>query len=229
MKNRSISLPPRAIVFDLDGTLVDSAPDLQVALNEVLNEAGWPSLDLDTVTSMMGDGVDKFVERGVSHAGGDLASGDLPDLIGRFLERYAQHPTRFTKPYPGVAETLSRMRQADYALGVCTNKNHDLSVTILREFGLDGYLGAVIGGDSLDKRKPDPEPLLATLAELGVQPSSAVMVGDSRNDVAVARRAGIPAIVVSYGYCPDGADRLGADITIDKFADLPDALIILTT
>ena len=219
-----MSPSPRAVVFDLDGTLVDSLPGLQAAFNEVLGEDGWPPLDLEAATTLVGDGVAKFVERGLAHVGWELAPDDLPRLVGRFVAHYAKDPARFTAPYPGVAETLSRLRRAGYELGVCTNKNHDLSVAILGELGLERYFGAVIGGDSRDRRKPHPEPLLATLGELGAAPSAAVMVGDSRNDVLVARRAGLPAIAVSYGYCPGGVGGLGADATIDRFSDLPAAL-----
>ena len=219
-----MSPSPRAVVFDLDGTLVDSLPGQQAAFNEVLGEDGYPPLGLEVATTLVGDGVAKFVERGVAHVGWDLAPEDLPGLVSRFVARYAKNPTRLTKPYPGVAETLCRLRRAGFKLGVCTNKTHDLSVAILGELGLEGYFGAVIGGDSRDRRKPHPEPLLAALGELGVAPSAAVMVGDSRNDVLVARRAGLPAIAVSYGYCPGGVGRLGADATIDRFSDLPAAL-----
>ncbi len=211
-----------AVVFDLDGTLVDSAPDLAAVLNEILDHEGWPSQDLATVASMVGDGVAKLVERGFARAGADLGDDELSRLVDRFLARYAENPTRFTKPFPGVAETLSRLRRTGYRLAVCTNKNHGPTVTILRNLDLESYFGAVIGGDSLVRRKPDPEPLLAALDELSASPSSAVMVGDSRNDVAAARAAGIPAITVSYGYGADSA--LGAEHTIDRFSDLPKTL-----
>ena len=220
---------PRAIVFDLDGTLIDSAAGLNAALNEVFEEEGWPHLSLDAATAMTGDGTAKFVERAVVGAGRDPAAEDLQGLLGRLLDRYGRNPTRATRLYPGVAETLPRLRRAGYAMGVCTNKHHGLSVAILRAFGLEAYMDAVIGGDSVERRKPHPEPLLATLVGLGVPPSSAVMVGDSPNDVAVARAAGVAAIAVSYGYDPSRAAELGPDLTIDRFADLPDALECLMT
>ena len=217
-----------AIVFDLDGTLVHSVPDLAAALNQLLAKEGLPEVTEDAATTMMGDGVAKLVERGFAHVGENIGAPALAPLIERFVGYYGERPTRLTHPYPGVIDTLRGLRKVGHRLAVCSNKPLSLTETILRRLSMDEFFGAVLGGDSLAARKPAPEPLLAAVEELGMPAANGIMVGDSRNDVAAARAAGMPVVVVSYGYCGDGADVLGADKVIDNFADLPETLSMLT-
>ena len=219
---------PKAITFDLDGTLVDSAPDLQAALNHVLTWAGRSTLDIDRVKGMVGDGVQKLVERALEATGGipdAEAVETLSHWVSRFIDEYQSHDIELTRPYPGVPETLDRLRKDGFALAVCTNKPQAATMHILDAFGLSKYFNAVLGGDVLDGiRKPDPKHLLATLAGLGVEPSEAVMVGDHLNDLACARGAGSPAVLCTYGYSRVPVTELGADAVIEHFADLPKAL-----
>jgi phosphoglycolate phosphatase len=215
---------PGALLLDLDGTLVDSAPDLAGALNQLRAEQGLSALALDEVKAMVGDGVAKLVERGLPPA---AATADPDRLVGRYVELYHARQTALTRPFPGVVETLRALNTAGWRLAVCTNKPEAASREILAAFGLDGLFAAVGGGDSFAERKPAAGHLLATLARMAAEPSSAVMVGDSPNDVLSARKAGLPVIVVGYGYSRVPPAELGADALIERFAELPAALAAL--
>lgn len=210
----------RAVVFDLDGTLVDSAPDLLAAANTMLAELGRRALSLDEVIAMIGDGVAKLVERALAATGG-LDGCEPAAVTQRFVEIYEGHAVDQTRPYPGVTEVLDRLQQQGVALGICTNKPEAATLEVLRDLDLARYFTAVIGGDSLDgARKPDPQPLLTIVHRLGATAAEAVMVGDNANDVQAARAAGMPVIVHARGYTRVPAADLGADAVIDGFADL---------
>ena len=209
-----------ALIFDLDGTLVDSAPDLHRSLNAVLAEQGCAPVSLADIRAMVGDGAAKLVERGFADTGAPCEAAALPGLVERFLVHYAAGRHAMTTAFPGVVETLSALKARGCRLGVCTNKPYRPSLEILEVLGLSGFFGAVTGGDSLPVRKPDPGHLLGTLALLDASADAAAMVGDSANDVTVARAAGVPAIVVSYGYTRVPASELGGDALIDSFGDV---------
>ncbi len=192
--------PFKAIVFDLDGTMIDSAPDLRVALNRLLAEHGRPALDLASVIKMVGDGVRKLVERGFAATGAAAPDADLDALTEKYLGFYEGHAADLSRPFPGVLAALAHFHGHGVALGVCTNKPHAATMEILKTFGMDGYFQAVVGGDSLDGiRKPDPRHLLAALEGLGVTADEAVMVGDNEHDMAVARASGVPVVAVAFG------------------------------
>lgn len=213
----------KAIVFDLDGTLVDSAPDLRAAVNRLLAEEGRRALTLDEVIGMVGDGAARLVERAWT-ATGD-GPGDLADLTGRFLAHYEGRAAERTRPYPGVPQTLAELAARGLALGVCTNKPEAATREVLEALGLARWFPAVVGGDTLDGiRKPDARPLLAVLERLGATPGEAVMVGDNANDVGTARAAGVPVIVRAGGYTRLPSEALGADAMIGAFAELPAVL-----
>lgn len=215
----------KAVVFDLDGTLIDSAPDLRVAVNKVLAEHRRRPLGLNEVKMMVGDGATKLVERAFAATGGEPAVSDLPNLTRRFLGFYEGHAAECTRPYPGVNETLSHLKADGLALGICTNKPEAATREVLHDLSLNGYFGAVLGGDSIDgARKPDPRVLQGVLDALGVAANDAVMVGDAANDVGVARALGVPVILVSYGYTRIPVDELGADLVISEFSQLTGAL-----
>ncbi|MGF1640127.1 MAG: phosphoglycolate phosphatase [Rhodospirillales bacterium] len=217
----------KVVVFDLDGTLVDSAPDLQAALNRLMRELGRRPLGLDEVKGMVGDGAAKLVERAVAATGLDGPGDDLGVLTARFLAHYEGHATDCTRPYPGVRETLTRLRAAGLALAVCTNKPEAATREVLKDLDLDGFFAAVVGGDSLPGvRKPDPAMLRAILEAVGASPREAVMVGDNANDVAVARALGVPVVVRADGYTRTAPADLGADAVIDDFAELLDVLAV---
>ena len=208
-----------AVLLDLDGTLVDSLDDLTDAVNALLADEGLTAIDRVRTRAMVGDGVGKLVERALRASGGD--PGTAPALVSRFLALYAPIATRRTRAFPGVAPALQTLACAGIALAVVTNKPEAVARTILADLGLDACIAVVVGGDTLQQRKPAPEPLRAALSRLGVGPDRAIMVGDNRHDVEAARAAGLPAIVVSYGYSHGPVAELGADAVIAAFADLP--------
>jgi phosphoglycolate phosphatase len=208
------------LIFDFDGTLVDSAPDLHRALNAVLDEQGRHGVALADIRFMVGDGAAKLVERGFALTGSPVDSAALPALVQRFLSHYDSTQHALTAAFPGVTVTLDRLVGRGFRCGVCTNKPYRLTMDILEMLGLRRYFGAVTGGDSLPVRKPDPGHLLGTLDLLGAGAPQAVMIGDSHNDVAVARAAGVPSVVVSYGYSQVPPRSLGADAVIDAFEEL---------
>lgn len=216
-----------AIVFDFDGTLVDSAADLRVALNTLLGEAGLACQPLDSVRRMIGDGAAKLVERGFAAGGRLLDAKALAVEVKRFLEIYEPISADHTQPYPGVMATLEALAASGHRLGLCTNKPERATRLMLASLGLDRLLTVVVGGDTLPVKKPRPEPLLAVLEGLGFPPDQALMVGDNEHDVATARAAGVPVVAVSYGYARVPLAELSADATIDEFAALPTAMAAL--
>jgi phosphoglycolate phosphatase len=212
-----------AILFDLDGTLVDTAPDLHDALNAALAAQGRAGVSAASVRMMVGDGARKLVERGLA-ATGAMTDAAVEAGTAHFLQHYAANLSRLSRPFPGVVETLAELKGGGCHLAVCTNKLARFSERLLEDLGLARYFDAVVGGDSLSARKPDPGHITGTLARLGVGPESAAMVGDSANDVLAARGAGVPVIVVSFGYTRTPPGELGADALIDHFAELPAAI-----
>ncbi len=213
-----------ALLFDLDGTLVDSLPDLALAMNAILAEQGKAPLALAEVRLMVGDGVPKLVARGLAAAG--LAVAPLLErAVLRFLDLYEGRPAAHTTIYPDVPEVLAALRVQGYRLAVCTNKPVEAANQVLKALGLAPLLDAVIGGGSTPALKPDPQPFLAALAALGAGPERGIMIGDSQADIEGAKRAGLPAIAVAWGYARVRPDALGADFLIERFADLPAALL----
>ncbi len=219
-----MSSPPRAAVFDLDGTLVDSLPDLAAALNRTLAEAGLPPHPPDAVARMVGHGVARLVERGFAAAGAPLDLAALPRWVERFLVFYADDLSARTRPYPGVVKALDALAAAGWRLGVCTNKPARLAVELLDALGPAGRFGAVTGGDSAQESKPHPASLLMALDRLGVPAAAAVFVGGSETDVLAARAAGVPVALVRGGYTAVPVEELGADAVVDDFAALPAVL-----
>jgi phosphoglycolate phosphatase len=210
------------VVFDLDGTLVDSAPDIRTSLNLLLREIRRPPLALAEVTAMIGEGAETLVARALAATGGAPERDAVRALTRRFVALYEGRSAERTRPYPGVHEALAALRRAGLRLGICTNKPERATRALLQALALDRHFAAVVGGDSLDGvRKPDPRPVFAVLAALATIPARAVLIGDSRTDVAVARAAGVRVLVRRGGYTIIPADRLGADGAFDAFAELP--------
>ena len=216
--------PPSAIVFDLDGTLVDTAPDLCAALNYVLAAEGRPPVAAGEMRHMVGDGAAKLIELGLAASGAVPKAAEVEAWLPVFLDYYRAHIAEHSAPYSGVRETLAQLSRRGLRLGVCTNKSYEITRLLLGELGLDDYFGAVLGGDSLSFRKPDGRHLLGVIEALGASTNDSVMVGDSANDVACARAAGVPVIAVAYGYTRLAPTELGADVLIERFAELPAAL-----
>jgi phosphoglycolate phosphatase len=213
-----------AIVFDLDGTLVDSVGDIVGAANRLLAEEGRPTLSLDQGRAMVGEGAAALVERAFAVTGPEPGPEALAELVTRYRVIYERYPLVETTVYPGVTETLTELAEGGAIMGVCTNKPHDISLVVLAELGLDGYFAAALGGDALDVRKPDPVHLTSVLDAMGAGSRRAIHVGDSPTDVAVARNAGVPVIAVSYGYSRVAPADLDADVLIHEFSALPGAI-----
>ncbi|MDH3662560.1 MAG: phosphoglycolate phosphatase [Alphaproteobacteria bacterium] len=209
-----------AVVFDLDGTLIDSAADIQTSINTVLGEDALAPLTLPLVTSFIGNGVSHLVKLAYQHRGRSLEVAALIERTGRFSRAYADNPIEQTRPFPGVVGCLRRLRERGVKLGVCTNKPLVLTEKILGGLRLRSFFQVVIGGDSCRTRKPSPEPLLACCEAPEVEPRHCLYVGDSETDVATARAAGLAIMLVAYGYAKHSADRLGADgvfVSLDHF------------
>ena len=210
---------PATIVFDLDGTLVDSAPDLTAALNVALADAGRPAIDPATVRHLVGHGARALIERGLTLTGGG-GEAEVARALPVFLDYYAAHVADGTRPYPGATSVLDALAAHGCRLAICTNKPVALSRALIAKLGWGERFVANLGGDSLPVRKPDPAHLLATIAAAGGDPADAVLVGDTAVDVAAARAAGVPVVVVAFGFADRPATELGADAVIRDFAEL---------
>lgn len=212
----------RAVIFDLDGTLIDSAPDIADAINMVMAEYGRRALTERTVRDMVGNGWAGLLERAMTLTGG-MPDGAQSAVEERFRQFYLPRSTRLSSLYPGVARTIDSLHRDGTAIGVCTNKRQAGADHVVATFGLGQAIGAVVGGDT-GVMKPDPAHLAIVLDRLGVDAAEAVMVGDSHADVAAAHGASMPCVVVSYGYAGRPPASLGADCMIDCMEDLIPAL-----
>jgi phosphoglycolate phosphatase len=210
------------LVFDLDGTLVDSLPDLTNSLNEVLRERGYPPLSRAEVKPMIGDGVPTLVARGFAARGGSAA--EAAAALPRYTALYEATATELTRPYPGVVETLSALRRRGYRSAVCTNKPQRAAERVLDGLGLTPLFDGVAGGDRYPVRKPDPGHLLSLIADLGGGPPRSAMIGDSENDATVGHAAGVSLVLMRYGYARADPATLGAAAVLDHFAELPAVL-----
>lgn len=214
----------KALVCDLDGTLIDTAPGIAETLNDFLAEHGRAALPPATVTGFIGDGATRLVERAFAATGESVAGAALDALTADYSARLAARPPGTADVFPGVPATLARLADAGVKLAVCSNKPHAAVGTALSSAGIGSHFTVLIGGDSMAQRKPSAAPVLAALEGLDVPPSAAAMVGDNEVDVATARAAGIPVIIVTYGYARVPMCDLGADLLIDDFAAVPEAL-----
>lgn len=212
------------IVFDLDGTLVDTAPDLLACLGHVLAVVDRPLPNDPHLRDLVGRGARALIEEGLRLTGpeGDVATIDR--LLDQFLDIYARDIDKHSKPFEGVVPLLEQCADAGVKMGVCTNKREALSKELLRRLGLDRFFPVVLGADSLPVHKPDPAHLTQTIARLKGDENRAVMVGDSITDIKTAKAAGIPVIAVSFGYSAEPIASLGADVLIDHYREFLPAL-----
>ncbi len=208
----------KAIVFDLDGTLVDSAPDIQAAVNTMLANEGQAPLDLPTVTSFVGNGLPKLVERVIQHCAMDMAQFDR--LVADTLMIYNTATSDLTRPFPNMMASLTRLKAAGYRMAVCTNKPYGPAVHLLLNLKLDDFFEVVIGGDSTDARKPDPLPLTTVIEQLGA--TQVLYVGDSEIDADTALNAGVPFALFSQGYRKRPVDEIAHQHLFSDFDQLFD-------
>jgi phosphoglycolate phosphatase len=211
------------IVFDLDGTLVDTAPDLVGTLNAILGQEGLPPQSLDACRMMIGAGARALIARGFAAAGAPLDEARMPALFARFIDLYLARIADESAPFPGAIAALDHLAAAGATLAVCTNKRTDLSVALLDALGLSTRFAAIVGADAAPAAKPDPRHLTTTIERAGGRLDRAVMIGDSVSDARAAQAAGAPLILVSFGYTDIPVADLGADMLIDHFDQLPDA------
>jgi phosphoglycolate phosphatase len=219
--------PSCALIFDLDGTLADTAPDLLGATNAVLVARGRPLLDLTHLRHMVGFGARMLISQAMEAGGGPVTEDDLPSLVEIFLAHYRAHIADGTRLFPGVGETLAALKQAGARLAVLTNKPQDLTDLLLPRLGLEGMFAAVYGAGRKPYTKPDRRIFDDVVTDVFKESGGggpAVMIGDSITDLNTARAARAPCILMSYGFTPVPASQLGADIVLDDFDQLPRAL-----
>lgn len=211
------------IAFDLDGTLVDSAPDLVGALNAVLVDQGLPALPLDLVRGMVGRGAKRLIERGFEAAGEPLDASRSLVLVERFVEIYLERIADESRAFPGVETALDEMAAAGARLAVCTNKRTGLAVPLLEKLKLADRFAAIIGADSAPATKPDARHLETAIAACGGSMSRSLLVGDSETDYLGARAAGAPVVLVTFGYSEQPVADLRPDALVEHFGDVPQA------
>lgn len=209
-----------AVVFDLDGTLADTAADIQQALARTLATEGLPPIDVAATRLMIGGGPRLLVERALHRLGIDTRVAPVERLTERFHAEYLAQENRLSTLYNGVDSVLRQLHAAGIGLGLCSNKPDDLCRKLVADFGLDAVFDEVLGSGSGLPRKPDPASLLRVIARLGVAPEDTLYVGDSETDVVTARNGGVPVMLVSYGYTLRPASQLGADAVIPSLAEL---------
>jgi phosphoglycolate phosphatase len=213
------------VVFDLDGTLVDTAPDLIETLNVVLARQGLPPVAYAEARSMIGGGARKMIENGLKLEGRHLADGLVDRMFKEFIDYYAAHIADRSQPFPGLEQALDHLAADGCRLAVCTNKLEGLSRLLLGALGLTPRFAAICGQDTFQIQKPDPEILRRTIGAAGGELSQAIMVGDSGTDIATARAAGIPVVAVDFGYSETPIQELGPDRLISHFDKLPAAIL----
>jgi phosphoglycolate phosphatase len=221
--------PTRTVVFDLDGTLVDTAPDLINALNYILAREGMPPVPLSSARMMIGAGARKLLERGLELDGRNVALEELDRLTRDFIAYYADHIADASHPFEGLESALDDLAGRGYRFAVCTNKLEWLSKLLLDRLGLSARFSAICGADTFGIAKPDPAILRQTVARAGGAMASTVMVGDAGPDIGVARRAGVPVIGVTFGYTEVPIAELKPDLLIGHMRELPGAVETLMT
>lgn len=212
------------LVFDLDGTLVDTAPDLIGTLNAILAAEGIPPTAVADARHLVGAGAKVMIERALAKQSIRPDAAMLDRLFKNFLDHYAEHIADASLPFPGLMEALDELERDGFRFVVCTNKLENLSRLLLDSLKLTQRFAFICGQDTFGVAKPDPTPLVQTVAKAGGDPARSIMIGDSATDVKTARAAKMPVIVVSFGYTDTPADQLGGDLLINRFSELPHAV-----
>ena len=216
---------PALIVFDLDGTLLDTHADLVESLNHTIADLGLEPVSYDDLTHLVGQGARVMIERACRLRGHPLESAAVPRLLERFVAHYAGNMPGHTEPYPGLVAAMDRLKAAGYRLAVCTNKMESLAFGLLDKLDLVGYFDAITGGDTFEYRKPDARHLTGTIDRAGGDIARTVMIGDSVNDIAVAKNAAVPSIAVPFGYSDVPVSSLDPDVIIMHYDELTPELV----
>ena len=214
---------PPVLVFDLDGTLVDTAPDLMATLNVILIEDGLRPVTIDEAKAMIGAGARALLERGYAANDAVRSPAEFDRLFETFLAYYSAHIADASRPYPGVLEAMGRFTKQGWRLAICTNKLEGLSRLLLDALNLSDRCAAICGGDTFPFRKPDGRALIETIRRAGGEPANAVMVGDSATDIETARSAAVPVIAVDFGYTTVPVEEFSPDRVISHFDQLDEA------
>ena len=209
-----------SLIFDLDGTLIDSAPDLRSATNKLLAKYDRRPITMEEVKKFVGNGAAKLIERAFRATGKEAKEQDIDGLTDEFLSFYDGHEADDTMPYEGVIETLTLLQNKGYRMAVCTNKPQLPTENLLRDLNMADFFEVVIGGDVLERKKPDPQMIHWVLDKMALDVSEAIMVGDSPNDIDAAKKASMRNVAVSYGYRKVAVEELRADTVIDRFEQL---------
>ncbi|HEY5216697.1 MAG TPA: HAD family hydrolase [Pseudolabrys sp.] len=217
-------MPAHTIVFDLDGTLIDTAPDLVDTLNVVFAREGLPPVPYDTARNLIGGGARAMIARGIAAEDRVFEPAKLEQMFVDFIAHYTTNIARRSRPFPGLIDALDALAGSGYRFAVCTNKLERLSVLLLEELKIASRFEAICGQDTFSIQKPDPEVLRRTIAAAGGSPQRAIMIGDSATDIRTARAAGIPVIAVDFGYSERPVAEFGPDRIISHFAQLPESV-----
>lgn len=209
----------KAVIFDLDGTLVDTAPDLWRATNHVLTSSGRGEVTLDQVRAFVGFGARKLIARGFAATGAPPGNQDIEPLYEKFVAYYAAHICEGSKPFPGCVALLDRLKGDGVRLGICTNKLEGLSVRLIDALGLTAYFDAIVGPDTIGIAKPDPAPYREALRRMGSEAARSLLVGDSETDVLTARAAGVPVIGVTFGYTAEPIETFKPDALVSHYSE----------
>lgn len=212
------------IVFDLDGTLIDTAPDLIAALNYVLQREGLPLVPMASARNMIGAGARKLIERGLELDGRTMTTAHIDRLTEDFIAYYTDHIADASRPFESLHDSLDKLSADGFRFAVCTNKLERLSKLLLEKLEMTSRFEAICGPDTFGVSKPDPEFLRQTIAQAGGEVASSIMVGDSGPDIGVARRAGVPVIGVTFGYTDVPVAELRPDRVVTHMRELPDAI-----
>ncbi len=215
---------PLSVIFDLDGTMIDTAPGLVQSMNVLLERRGRPHLTLEAVRGQISHGARAIMQQAMSATGKSVGEDELTGLFDEFIEHYLGIMGRASAPYPGLKKALAGLGTNGNLLGVCTNRIEQSAVALLDELGLGGHFGAIIGQDTIGIAKPDPAPVFETLKRMGGDAEYAIFIGDSEIDIAAAKAASLPVIAVSFGYSKLPAIELGADMLIHHFDQLEEAI-----
>jgi phosphoglycolate phosphatase len=213
------------VIFDLDGTLIDTAPDLIASLNHIMDLSGHAHVAYEDMNWLVGQGAKAMIERAWAIHGHPASPEQLEEAFKAFLAHYASQMPGKSKPYPGLLNALDRLEATGMRLAVCTNKTEFLALRLLDSLALTGRFAAVTGGDTFAVKKPHADHLLGTIARAGGAPSRAVMIGDSVNDIRAAQNAGVPVIAVPFGYSDKPVESFDPDLTIDHFDQLSAELV----